>query len=145
MTSGGADVKLIFWEIACPGKARFRERWTHQSRVTAGGVEAPWTDDERDASRYRPSVSKYPLSPIPQAETTTPLTPFLGDRLPVASPAATPRLTTEHRVVQSGEQRKFAKRYGAALRRASSSSYRMHFGDRELVWAIRRRTLRLPD
>lgn len=54
MTSGGADVKLIFWEIACPGKARFRERWDAASEP---GVEAPWTDDERGASRYRPSVS----------------------------------------------------------------------------------------
>jgi hypothetical protein len=52
MTSGGADVKLIFWEIACPGKARFRERWT---RHQAGwwpiwqGYEQTWADDEREA------------------------------------------------------------------------------------------------
>ncbi|KAH8123602.1 hypothetical protein LI328DRAFT_81289 [Trichoderma asperelloides] len=70
MTSGGADVKLIFWEIACPGKARFRACWTtHQSRVTAGVSSTLYGRRAPGASRYRPSVSPF------DAE-TAPLTPF---------------------------------------------------------------------
>lgn len=65
MTSGGADVKLIFWEIACPGKARFRERWVrHQLDSGQGFLE------RRGASRSG-SIMSFPSRP--QCQSTHPL------------------------------------------------------------------------
>lgn len=79
MTSGGTDVKLIFWEIACPGKARFRERWTqHQSRVTTGvSRHRRRTTSETPHDIAHQSVP-FEYQSNPAGRETAPPTPFFG-------------------------------------------------------------------
>ncbi|KAL6693927.1 hypothetical protein J3F84DRAFT_56163 [Trichoderma pleuroticola] len=91
MTSGGADVKLIFWEIACPGKARFRERWVRHQLDSGQGLRS----EEAPHAASRPSVALEASMPVPPPSSRAGWGP--------ASPAATPRLTgVFYRVVQSG-------------------------------------------
>lgn len=65
MTSGGADVKLIFWEIACPGKARFRERWVRHQLDSGQGF---WSEEAPHAPA--------PSCRFPQGLNASPPTPF---------------------------------------------------------------------